>query len=161
MLAAFLKASLQPVKVTAVEARYDLGFDGAIAIGPRLAWAAGLTEFERVQVYNVVRRESHFLHVLFGAEAAVEIWTSGPHRTQRGDTLRITAFVWLTPNEIPNHAATLALLGKQNTPIEIRRIRARSVPIDPSFAPLPPRREDTHSETPSSVISASPAMIRA
>ena len=161
MLAPFVRAKLQRLKVTAVETRYALEFDGAIAIGPRVAWAAGLAEFERVEVYNVVRCESIFLHVLFGAEGSVEIWTNGPHRTQRGDTLRVTAFAWLTGDEIAGHAATLALIGKQNAPIEIRRIKARSVPIDPSFVPIPPREDERRRQVSAPLASTIPASARA
>jgi len=142
-LSPFLRAKLHRLKVTAVETRYDLSFDGAIVLGPRVCWAAGLTEFERVEVYNVVRCEAVFLHVMFGAEGKVEVWTPKPHRTQPGDTLRVTAHAWLAPAAALEHTATLALVGRNNAPIEIRRIKARRVPLDPSFVPLPPREQST------------------
>ena len=44
-----LKAKLHRATVTAA----DLHYEGSIALGPDLRKAAGLLEYERVEIYNV------------------------------------------------------------------------------------------------------------
>jgi aspartate 1-decarboxylase len=137
MLVPFIRARLHGLKFAAVETRFDLGFDGAIVLGPRACWAAGFEEFARIEGRNLVRCETVFLHVMFGNEGRSGIRTTSPQRSQPGDTLRVTAHAWLKSDEVTQDRATLALVGRKNASIEIRRINARRMPIDPNFVPPP------------------------
>ncbi len=139
MLIPFIRAQLHGLKVAAFETRFDLGFDGAIVLGPCACWAAGFAEFARIEVRNLVRGETVFQHVMFGSEGRSEIWTTSPQHSQPGDTLRVTAHAWLKPDEVTQDRSTLALVGENNATIEIRPIKARRVPIDPNFVPPPSR----------------------
>lgn len=61
-----------------------------------------------------------------------------------GDAVRITAFAWTTPDQqTADRKACLVLVGPNNAPVEIRRVTPRSVPIDPTYFPLPPRIEES------------------
>lgn len=136
-----LRSRLDHLRVTSVEKRYSLGFDGAVVLGPRLAWGARLVEFECVEVRNLARCTRVLAHVLIGSEGDVQIWDSKGLPAQPGDELRITAFAWLPPDKCAEHSATLVRVGRNNTPIEIREAKARVAKIDPSYFPLPPREE--------------------
>ena len=140
-LSPYLRSKIHGLRVTAIETKFDLTFSGAMVIGPRLGWAASLGEFDRVEVYNMVRCETTHLHVFYGAEGKVEVWLPGPQRTQVGDTVRVMAHAWLDPVAAMDLTAAFVLVGKANAPIEIRRIASRRARIDPSFCPLPPREE--------------------
>ncbi len=142
-LAPYLCAQIHGLKLTAVETSFNLAFTGALVLGPRVAWAAGLAEFERVEVCNLVRCETQHLHILYGTEGKVEWWASASQRAQPGDTLRVSAHAWIDRDHLTGQSATFVLIGRQNAPIEIRRIAARRAKIDPSYCALPPLEDVT------------------
>lgn len=141
-----LQAVIQTLRLTAVVRKYALAFEGAIVIDQRLAWAAGITELQWVEVRNLTRCHRLGALVLFGDPNRIEWWSSPeqPAFLLEGDALRVTAFVWTTPDESNmERVANLVLVGQNNAPVEIRKITPRSVPVDPEYFPLAPRQEET------------------
>jgi len=139
-----LQAVIQTLRLTAVVRKYALAFEGAIVIDQRLAWAAGITELQWVEVRNLTRCHRLGALVLFGDPNRIEWWSSPeqPALILSGDAIRITAFSWATNCTRDTHTARLVKVDESNAPIEIRKIRPRSVLIDPTYFPLGPRTED-------------------
>ncbi|RQP13175.1 MAG: aspartate 1-decarboxylase [Chryseobacterium sp.] len=97
MLIEVFKSKIHRVKVTAS----DLNYIGSITIDEDLIDAAGLIVGEKVQIVNVDNGERFDTYVIKGRRKSGEICLNGPaaRRVQRGDTVIIIAYAWLTPEE--------------------------------------------------------------
>ena len=111
-----LKSKLHRATVTAA----DLNYEGSIALGPDLRAAAGLLEYEKVEIYNVTNGERFATYVIAGRKAG-EVMVNGAaaRLVQPGDQVIIVAFAELTPEEAETHKPTVVLLGPKNRPTKI------------------------------------------
>ncbi len=134
----FLRSLLPRVKLTAVRSAVSARDDGTIFLGQRLCWAAGLAEFERVEVANLTRGGRFAGHVGFGAEREVVIAGHGAEAMFPGDVLRILAYAWVPSGSAIGPVAIMAQVDADNVLIEFRRMAARPLRIDPSFHTPPP-----------------------
>ncbi len=133
-----LRSLLPRVKLTAVRSAVSPREVGMIFLGQRLCWAAGLAEFERIEVVNLTRGGRLAGHVGFGAEREVVIAGPGTEGMQPGDILTLTAYAWVPAGGEAHHAAIMAQVDADNVLIEFRRMSGRRLRIDPSFHPPPP-----------------------
>lgn len=106
-----LKAKLHRATVTAA----DLNYEGSIAIAPELRKAAGLLEFERVEIYNCNNGQRFATYVIAGTKRG-EIMVNGAaaRLVQPGDQVIIAAYAAFTPEEAKAHVPTVVLLDKNN-----------------------------------------------
>lgn len=106
-----LKAKLHRATVTAA----DLNYEGSIAIGPDLRAAAGLLEFERVEIYNCNNGARFATYVIAGTRRG-EVMVNGAaaRLVQPGDPVIIVAYAEFEPEEARRHQPTVVLLGKGN-----------------------------------------------
>jgi aspartate 1-decarboxylase len=117
-----LKAKLHGATVTAA----DLHYEGSIALGPELRHAAGLLEYERVEVYNCTTG-ARFATYVIGANKRGEVMLNGAaaRLVQPGDKVIIAAYAEFTPEEARDHQPTVVLLDEANRPKLKRRSRKR------------------------------------
>jgi aspartate 1-decarboxylase len=108
-----LKAKLHRATVTAA----DLHYEGSIALGPDLRRAAGLLEYERVEIYNVTNGERFATYVIAGRRPGeVMINGAAARRVQPGDQVIIAAYAELDAEEAKSHKPTVVLLDSKNRP---------------------------------------------
>lgn len=108
-----LKAKLHQATVTAA----DLHYEGSIALGPDLRKAAGLLEFERVEIYNINNGERLATYVIAGTKPGeVMINGAAARRVQPGDKVIIAAYAEFDPEEAKTHRPTVVLLDAKNRP---------------------------------------------
>lgn len=108
-----LKAKLHRATVTAA----DLNYEGSIALGPDLRQAAGLLEFERVEIYNVNNGDRFATYVIASARRG-EVMVNGAaaRLVQPGDQVIIAAYADFDPAEAARHQPTVVLLDAKNRP---------------------------------------------
>lgn len=108
-----LKAKLHRATVTAA----DLNYEGSIALGPDLRKAAGLLEYERVEIYNCNNGERFATYVIAGARRGEVMLNGAAARlVQPGDQVIIAAYADFTPEEARAHRPTVVLLDAKNRP---------------------------------------------
>ncbi len=108
-----LKAKLHRATVTAA----DLHYEGSIALGPDLRRAAGLLEYERVEIYNINNGERFATYVIAGSRRGeVMINGAAARRVQPGDQVIIAAYAEFEPEEARAHQPTVVLLDARNRP---------------------------------------------
>jgi aspartate 1-decarboxylase len=108
-----LKAKLHRATITAA----DLNYEGSIALGPDLRKAAGLLEYERVEIYNV-NNGQRFATYVIAAEKRGEVMVNGAaaRLVQPGDQVIIVAYGEFEPDEAKAHRPTVVLLDAKNRP---------------------------------------------
>jgi aspartate 1-decarboxylase len=108
-----LKAKLHRATVTAA----DLNYEGSIALGPDLRKAAGLMEYERVEIYNVNNGERFATYVIAGkSRGEVMLNGAAARLVQPGDQVIIVSYAEYTPEEARAHRPTVVLLDGKNRP---------------------------------------------
>ena len=113
MLLTLLKAKLHRATVTAA----DLNYEGSIALGADLRKAAGLLEFERVEIYNC-NNGARFATYVIASDKRGEVMLNGAaaRLVQPGDQVIIAAYANFTPEEAKAHQPTVVLLDTKNRP---------------------------------------------
>ncbi len=108
-----LKAKLHRATVTAA----DLNYEGSIALGPDLRRAAGLLEFERVEIYNC-NNGARLATYVIASQRRGEVMLNGAaaRLVQPGDQVIIAAYADFTPEEARAHQPTVVLLDAKNRP---------------------------------------------
>jgi aspartate 1-decarboxylase len=108
-----LKAKLHRATVTAA----DLHYEGSIALGPDLRQAAGLLEYERVEIYNITNGARFATYVIAGRRAGEVMLNGAAARlVQPGDQVIIAAYAEFSPEEAEVHQPTVVLLDSRNRP---------------------------------------------
>lgn len=108
-----LKAKLHRATVTAA----DLNYEGSIALGPNLRRAAGLLEYERVEIYNVNNGARLATYVIAGTKPGEVMLNGAAARlVQPGDQVIIVAYGEFEPEEAKAHRPTVVLLDSKNRP---------------------------------------------
>ena len=108
----FLHAKLHRVHVTHVE----LDYEGSVAIDALLLDAAGIREYERVDVYNVTNGERFSTYAIRGEPASGMISVNGAaaHKAACGDILIICAFGILEERELRDFRPRLIYVDASN-----------------------------------------------
>jgi aspartate 1-decarboxylase len=121
-----LKSKLHRATVTAA----DLHYEGSIAIGPDLRRAAGLIEFERVEIYNCTNGARFATYVIAGDRPG-QIMVNGAaaRLVQAGDQVIIAAYADYSPTEARRHQPAVVLLDAANRP-QVKKRPARPRPRD-------------------------------
>ncbi len=118
-----LKTKLHRACVTHSELEYE----GSCAIDARLLEAAGIHEYEQIQIYNVANGE-RFTTYAIRAEAGSNIISvngAAAHKASPGDRIIICAYVVLDEQEVTNFKPTLVYLDENNDITHMRH----SIPV--------------------------------
>lgn len=123
MLQTLLKAKLHRACVTHAE----LDYEGSCAIDEDLLEAAGIREYEQIQVYNIANGE-RFVTYAIRAEAGSRIISvngAAAHKARPGDRVIICTYATLNQQELATFKPTLVYLDEGNRVIESRN----SIPL--------------------------------
>ena len=107
-----LKAKLHRARVTHAE----LDYEGSCAIDSQLLDAAGMLDYEQIQIYNVTNGE-RFTTYAMRAEAGsgiISINGAAAHRAKPGDRIIICAYCQVSSAEAMNHKPRLIYLNEHN-----------------------------------------------
>ncbi|HEY1772842.1 MAG TPA: aspartate 1-decarboxylase [Gammaproteobacteria bacterium] len=112
MQVTLLKAKLHRARVSHAE----LDYEGSCAIDSQLLDAAGMLDYEQIQIYNVTNGE-RFTTYAMRAEAGsgiISINGAAAHRAKPGDVIIICAYCQLNAAEAINHKPRLIYLNEHN-----------------------------------------------
>jgi aspartate 1-decarboxylase len=108
-----LKAKLHQARVTLTELEYE----GSCAIDADLLSAAGIHEYEQIQIYNINNGE-RFTTYAIQAEAGsgvISVNGAAAHKAEVGDRVIICAYARLSQHEVANFKPTLVYLDSSNS----------------------------------------------
>ena len=110
-----LNSKLHRLHVTQVE----LDYEGSCALDTDFIKAAKMTEYERVEIYNVTNGE-RFSTYLIAAEAGsktVSINGAAAHKANPND---ISSYISMTEGEISDHSPTLVYFNESNKIVDTK-----------------------------------------
>lgn len=112
-----LKSKIHRVTVT----QSELNYVGSITIDKRLMDAAGLVEYEKVQVVDIDNGAGFETYVIAGDKGSGCICLNGAAArcVHVGDKVIIMAYVQMQTNEIENYRPKIVFVNERNDTIEI------------------------------------------
>ena len=128
MVITLLKAKLHRVTTTQVE----LDYEGSCAIDGVLLDAAGILEYEQIQIYNITNGERFTTYAIRAEEGSGTISVNGAaaHKANVGDLLIIAAYAQLDAEEARQFKPTLVYVDENNrithtrNQIPVQRLKA-------------------------------------
>tara|TARA_B100001559_G_scaffold188031_2_gene157340 strand:+ start:436 stop:825 length:390 start_codon:yes stop_codon:yes gene_type:complete len=114
----FLNAKLHRVNVTQVE----LDYEGSCAVDINFLKAAGMQEYEKVDIYNVTNGERFSTYLILAEENSKTISVNGAaaHKVSLNDILIICTYSSLSEKEVATHKPTLVYFDKNNNITDIK-----------------------------------------
>jgi len=113
-----LHSKLHRLNVTQVEIDYE----GSCALDKNFIHAANMTEYEKVEIYNVTNGE-RFSTYLIAAEPGsktVSINGAAAHKASPEDIIIICSFVSMHEDQILKHKPTLVYFDETNEIVDIK-----------------------------------------
>lgn len=122
MLRSMLQAKLHRVKVTEA----DLEYEGSCGIDEALLDAAGLREFQYIEIYNINNGERFTTYIIKATRGSGEISLNGAaaRKATVGDLLIICAYSTYSEAELTSYQPTVVLVDDKNRPIKIKHTQA-------------------------------------
>lgn len=107
-----LKAKLHQARVTHSELEYE----GSCAIDSVLLDAAGIQEYEQIQLYNLANGHRFTTYAIRGEAGSGMISVNGAaaHKAKPGDRIIICSYVQLEQKEVANFKPKLVYLDASN-----------------------------------------------
>ena len=107
-----LKAKLHRACVTHAELEYE----GSCAIDEDLLKAAGIHEYEQIQIYNINNGERFTTYAIraTGGSGVVSVNGAAAHKAKPGDRIIICAYAILNQQELVNFRPRLVYLDENN-----------------------------------------------
>ena len=123
MYLTLLKSKLHHARVTRVE----LDYEGSCAIDGQLLQAAGIREYEQIQIYNLGNGERFTTYAIRAEDnsGVISINGAAAHKASPGDRIIICTYASLREQEAVNFRPTLVYLDENNTIIRQRN----SIPV--------------------------------
>lgn len=115
MMIEMLKSKIHRATVTGA----DLDYTGSIAIDPALCGAAGLREYEKVDVLDIDNGNRLTTYVIFGEPGEVCINGAAARLVHRGDTVIIVAYAHLDPDELDGYRPTKIFVDERNAIVDL------------------------------------------
>jgi aspartate 1-decarboxylase len=106
----FLRAKLHRVTVTTA----DLHYEGSISIDRALCRAAGLAEFEQVDVYDITNGSRFTTYVIYGEDGQIQINGAAANLVEVGDRVIIANYAELAPGEVAAHRVNIVHVDDRN-----------------------------------------------
>lgn len=118
-----LKAKLHRACVTHAE----LDYEGSCAIDGQLLDAAGILDYEQIQIYNVSNGERFTTYAIRAESGTGVISVNGAaaHRAKPGDRIIICTYAQLNAAEALNHKPRLIYLNEKNQVVRT----ANAIPV--------------------------------
>ena len=113
-----LKSKLHRINVTQVE----LDYEGSCAVDKDFLEAAGMQEYERVDVYNVSNGERFSTYLILAESGSKTLSINGAaaHKVSIDDIVIICTYGSYDKNEARSHHPTLVYFDKENNIIDIK-----------------------------------------
>lgn len=113
-----LKTKLHRACVTHSELEYE----GSCAIDGKLMQAAGINEYEQIQIYNITNGERFITYAIRAESGSNIISVNGAaaHKASPGDRIIICAYAALDEKEVANFKPTMVYLDDNNAITHIR-----------------------------------------
>ncbi len=107
-----LQGKLHQARVTHAVLEYE----GSCAIDQDLLDAAGILEYEEIQIYNIDNGERFTTYAISGERGSKVISVNGAaaHKASAGDRVIICAYVRLDSEEVKRHKPSLVYLDAGN-----------------------------------------------
>ncbi|MDO4290553.1 MAG: aspartate 1-decarboxylase [Eggerthellaceae bacterium] len=101
----------------------ELDYVGSITVDPELLEAAGILEYEQVQVVDVNNGARFETYTIAGEPGSGMICVNGAAArcVQKGDLCIIMCYCQMTPEEAREHQPRVVFVDKNNKPKEITR----------------------------------------
>jgi aspartate 1-decarboxylase len=99
-------------RATVTEA--DLNYEGSVSIDPKLVEAAGLREFEKVDIFNCNNGNRFSTYVIFGKDGEICLNGAAARMVHRGDLVIIAAYASMTEEEAATHKPNLVFVDAKN-----------------------------------------------
>jgi aspartate 1-decarboxylase len=114
MLKTMLQAKLHRVTVT----QADLHYEGSCGIDEILLEAAGIREFQYIEIYNINNGERFNTYAIKAARGSGEISLNGAaaRKAMLGDLLIIAAYSSYDAEELKTYQPTIVLVDERNRP---------------------------------------------
>jgi aspartate 1-decarboxylase len=100
----------------------DLNYEGSITLAPELLEAAGLAEYEAVNIWNVTSGTRFETYTIKGEPGSSDICVNGAaaHLVTPGDIIIIAAFQMIAESKLPGYEPTVVFVDGQNRIKELR-----------------------------------------
>jgi len=117
MILTLLKAKLHRARVTHSELEYE----GSCAIDGALLQAAGIREYEQVQIYNVTNGERFTTYAIRAQDGSgiVSVNGAAAHKAAPGDVIIICVYAALDQAELATFKPRLVYLDEHNRIVRI------------------------------------------
>jgi aspartate 1-decarboxylase len=106
----FLKTKLHRATITAADPDYE----GSVTIDRELCRAAGLLEYEQVDVLDINNGARFTTYVIYGAAGEIQVNGAAARLVAPGDLAIIIAYCRLPEAHIAGHQPRVVLLGPGN-----------------------------------------------
>ncbi len=113
----FLSSKIHRAKVT----QADLDYEGSITVDPVLLEAAGIHQYEQVDVLDISNGSRLTTYAIHGISGSGEICINGAAAklVEPGDLVILVSYVDLTNEEIKNHVPRVVLVDSENAICEV------------------------------------------
>lgn len=120
MTRVMLRAKLHRATVTEA----DLTYEGSCGIDEDLRDAAGMREYERIELYNINNGERFSTYIIKAARGSGAISLNGAaaRRAHVGDLLIICTYAPMTEEEAASHKPKIVLVDDNNRVKEVRKL---------------------------------------
>jgi len=107
-------------RATVTEA--NLHYQGSITIDADLMAAAGILEYEAVEIWNITNGERFSTYALTGDKGSGTICINGAaaHKAGKGDMIIIGHFGWMDEGRAWRHEPRVVLVDERNRPLEVK-----------------------------------------
>ncbi len=107
-----LKCKLHRVTVT----HSELDYEGSCAIDTQLMAAAGILEYEQIEIYNITNGERFSTYAIKAEPGSgiISINGAAAHKANPGDLIIIAAYAVLDEQELKTFKPTLVYVDAQN-----------------------------------------------
>lgn len=105
----------------AVVVQAELNYVGSVTVDPALMKAAGILEYEKVQIVDIENGNRFETYTIAGEENSGMICLNGAaaRQVQVGDHIILMAYCDMTPEEAENHKPKVVFVDEEN---KIKRI---------------------------------------
>lgn len=100
----------------------DLNYEGSVSVDPILCDAAGLYEFEKVDIYNCNNGARFSTYVIYGKPGEICLNGAAARLVCKGDIVIIAAFVGVKDTEVREHKPSLVFVDEKN---KIKTIKSK------------------------------------
>jgi len=94
----------------------EIDYEGSCAIDTELMAAAGILEYEQIEIYNITNGERFSTYAIKAEPASriISINGAAAHKANPGDLIIIAAYASLNEQELKSYKPTLVYVDSQN-----------------------------------------------